>query len=517
MTSFMKNTKTRILINTLSGWGSIGIQALIGFFTLPILIGKLGKEGYGAIIIIWTIVGLSDIADFGLRAALNRELSEKVVKNDAPGFLALSSSAITINLILAIPVISLLYFFAPYLVDLFGVQHQYKEVTLLLLRTYAPFSILISFVAPVLNAGICSFMRYDITNKIQAYHQISSNITVLALFTVIKSNLIILCCTTWMVFDFLRLLVIFYCHRNICYRGSIRIGSISRNSLRSFFHLGFNMYLLSITRLLAQRIDPLIISHFLGLSGITIYNAGVKISQMVTPAIMNATNQLFPLTTKYHINNHIEQEQKVLILGTRYTMHLASVACAAMIIFADSFSKLWLYDKIQDDTITVALIIKLCAIVSIFNYAGGSQWAIILGKKRMKFALWINIPTSIMNACLSYYLVGHTNMGVAGVLIGTIISEIFRRIVSIVYVARITRLNPITYITKSYVTPVLYFALLLISGHYLACSTGCSIDNWVEFLLKIAVFLLFAGVLLAFIEWNIIKSGYRKAVAKIKQ
>ena len=62
----------QIAVNTISNWGAVGIQAAIGLYMVPFMIGELGKDGYGVTGIIAAIVGFSEIADLGLRTALNR-------------------------------------------------------------------------------------------------------------------------------------------------------------------------------------------------------------------------------------------------------------------------------------------------------------------------------------------------------------------------------------------------------------------------------------------------------------
>ncbi len=59
----------QIIKNTLTGWGAILVRAVIALVMVPILIGAMGKEGYGLIGLFSVLVGLSAVADLGLRSA----------------------------------------------------------------------------------------------------------------------------------------------------------------------------------------------------------------------------------------------------------------------------------------------------------------------------------------------------------------------------------------------------------------------------------------------------------------
>ena len=120
-------------------------QGAIAFFMVPFLLGKMGTEGYGVVGIIMSIVGLSAIADLGLREALNRELSEMVVTDNREGFFRLSSSALVLYLVLSSLISFMGGFWAPELCSLFNVGAEYIELTIFLLRTYAPLAIILAF------------------------------------------------------------------------------------------------------------------------------------------------------------------------------------------------------------------------------------------------------------------------------------------------------------------------------------------------------------------------------------
>jgi O-antigen/teichoic acid export membrane protein len=499
----MNKTLIQIFKNTASSWGAIAIQAVIGVVMVPFLLGRMGTEGYGVIGIIGAIVAFSSIADMGLRAALERELTEKVALKDEEGFRRLSSTALFIYLIIAILIGSVGYVMAPWLCSLFNVSEQYHDLVIILLRTYALFTLLLSFITPVYAAGICSFMRYDVQNHITSASQFVVSLLLFICLSVFDYNPLVIWCMVMALGAVLRLGLMFIFYRRHCYGGKIGPRWIELKSLKPLFKLGGSMYILQLTQMMAVQMDPLIISKFIGPSGVALYQAGSRLPQMINPLVTSLTSQLTPLTTKYHIASNNDREQQVLVFGTKYTLYLGALFSAMMLVFADAFCHLWLFNQIGNDVASVALILKLWAVANLLRYAGTAGYPILLARKKMSYLLWLNVPTAIFNLILSIYLVAYANIGVAGVMMGTLVTDIVRRLVGTWYLPRVLNLSIISFVKTSYLTPILLFAVLL--------ATGSSLGKWVgtESWHKMAFSSMATGIvgacLITVFEWPLVK------------
>ena len=460
----MNKTIQQIIKNVITGWGVVGLQAVIGLVLVPFLLGKMGREGYGAVGILLSIIGFAEIADLGLRQALNRELSEKVAQKDTDGFRRLASSALILYVLIALAVGGMGAVFAPELCGLFKVGDEYVPIMTLLLRTYAPMAVLLSFVIPVFSAGICSHMRYDVQNNVSMFAQLLVSLLLFVCLSVLDFHPLLVWCGVRAVGEIFRLGLMAVFYSKICDGGKLGARYICWKSLVPLFQLGGSMYVLQLTNVLSQRMDPLIISRFIGLGGVALYQAGSRLPQMVNPIVMAAVNQLTPLTTKYHVGDNQKREQQVLIFGTKYTLYFGAFFVVGMVLFADSFCHLWLFKALGDDVKTVVMVFKMWAFASLFQYAGGVHWPISLGKKRIKFAVWICVWTSIFNVLLSFYLVGYTSLGVPGVLVGTMICELLRRVLSVWYVSKICGLRMSAYIRQSYLIPVFFMLCIYFLG-----------------------------------------------------
>lgn len=296
--------------------------------------------------------------------------------------------------------------------------------------------------------------------------------------------------------------LLFSFYRKICFGGRLAFQYFDARSLRPLLQLGVSMYFVQLSQILSQRTDPLIISRFLGPAGVALYEAGSSLPRMLFPVVFAGVNQILPLTTKFHIQNNLEREQQVLIFGTKYTLYLGSFFCAGMFLFADSFCHVWLYDKIGSDVSTVAVILKLWSVANLFSFAGGSQGAVLLGKRRINFIVYSNVPLALLNVSISIFLVGYMKIGVSGVLVGTVICEFLKRLIAIWYLARFLKVGIYNYLREAYFAPVTFYLFLLIIMGWILPSVQIS---WVGLISSGAILTLLAALLMLCFEFKLLQ------------
>ena len=266
------------------------------------------------------------------------------------------------------------------------------------------------------------------------------------------------------------------------------------------------MYVLQLTRTLSEKSDPLVVSRFFGPAGVALYRSGARLSEMITPVVTMLSNQIIPLTTRYHVTNAADKQRQMLILSTRYTVMLGAFFSTGIFLFAKPFSKLWLFDALGEDYLTVARVMQLWAVVKLFNYAGAAQWPFLLGMKKLRFGVMLNVPIAIFNLILSIYLVGYTTLGIVGVVVGTIVGELIRRPLSAWYVSRITGQSAWVYIQKAY-CPALMF-LIMAGGPAYLLTKNIKLTSWSGLIGSGVGFFLYAAFVVIILEYKTIRHLY---------
>ena len=458
-----RSTISQILVNMGSGWLASAIQMAISLALVPFLFLHLGKDGYGLIGILGVITSLTAVADLGLRTALGRELAEHVAKRDKQAYSEIASTAFATYLSLATVFSVILYLIAPWLVVTVKIPEYLQPVALNLLRIYGVWSIILSFIMPTFTAGLASHHRYDVINGVQIANSIVSSLLLFALIGHVKQPLYgwMLVVMGMSLVSAVATLLFFF---KVFSANPIHLEHVSIHRLRSLLNLGGKMYALQLTNILAERSDPLIISYFLGPTGVALYQTGQKLSQSLRPIVLSFVEQIEPITTRSHVINRQDQQQKILIYGTKFTLLLGSLVASGIISLAYPFCNLWLGNSLGNDTMVVAKIMILWACADLITYAAGSQFPILLGMKKLNFLIWTQLPTAVLNIALSIYFVGFTSLGLSSVLYSTVIINLIRRPILMWHTANQCGLTFRIYFIQAYARPLACFTITLLCG-----------------------------------------------------
>lgn len=112
-----------------SGWYSGGfiIITLVALLITPLLVWKLGVEGYGIYILITSLVGYYGILDLGLGQGLIKFVAEYNAKNDSESLSNAINAAIVVQMVMGLLASILLIIFASNIVDLLKISEGYKH------------------------------------------------------------------------------------------------------------------------------------------------------------------------------------------------------------------------------------------------------------------------------------------------------------------------------------------------------------------------------------------------------
>lgn len=452
-------TSSRIIINTATGWLVRVMQVVIGLIMVPFLLGKFGREGYGLLVLVGVVVGLTTIIDLGVRAALGRHLAEQVAKKDTRRFNELASTALVLYLVIGFICATICVTFAPLLARVFNVSPRLMPLAVSLIRWYGSISVMLSFIGPVFGATIISNNRFDLANYLAVGVGILKGLTLFAVVGLTGAGFY-----GWAGVSLgaqaLSLLLQTHMAHRVWPSLDIRLAHFRTDALRSLFSLGGYLFAFRMTNLLSVRADPIIITSFFGPAGVALYNPGGSLPMHSRQLARTLARQLHPLATAYHVTGRTQQLQAVLLRGTRYTLLMGIPLCVILGIFAMPIMRLWLEKELGPDYRIPALVMMGWAVVDLFSYSGGTQWPVMLGMNRLKFLVWTQVPAGILNVLVSIILVGYTRLGVPGVVVATVIITMIRKPFIAAYTARTCGMPAKRYFMESYLRPILVLALL---------------------------------------------------------
>lgn len=454
------STYKQIGINVLTQWGSFILRAVIGIILVPFMIRELGRDDYGLTILLGVIVSFAEVADMGLRAALGRHLSEALAANDTNAYNGLASTATAIWLGVGSFLAVACALCSNQIVAFLDIPLEAQGDASLLVMVFGSLSILAAFIQPLFNAVLSSSNRFDIISRFEAAYGLITGLLLL----------LVLSCSDYGIYAWAvimlgcRVLLIAMsgvAARRVMPSFRLSLKRVNGESFRKLFSLSAYLFFLSLTNLLSTRADPIILSRFLGPASLALYYPGLSLSGRVRPLVLVLASQLYPITTKFHTTGDDVQMRRVLFLGTRITSCMGIGVFAILGVFSQSICRFWLEGTLGDEYRIAGSILLGWALIDLFQAAAGSQWAVMIGKNKVRFVAYTQFPLSILNIIASVYLVHNTSLGVVGVIVPTVIIGAFRRVLTTLYVRQLLGLGLGEYFKQAYLRPLVVFSLLV--------------------------------------------------------
>lgn len=163
-------SKKMLIKNILWNLLAQGFPLIIALFTIPLIIKGMGVDRFSILTLIWTVIGYSNLFDFGLGRALTQLISKKIGINETKDIPTIIWTALFIVVILGFVALAVVWFLTPLIViHLLKVPDIYIEETtnsLYLLALTLPPLLLIINIKGILEAyhkfAILSFLRIPI-------------------------------------------------------------------------------------------------------------------------------------------------------------------------------------------------------------------------------------------------------------------------------------------------------------------------------------------------------------------
>lgn len=456
-------TSTRIVINAASRGFATLANAAVGLLLVPYMIGHYGRDGYGLVSLVVAMVGMSAVADLGLRGSLGRFLSEHAALQNVARFNEQASSALSIYLLMGIMLASTCFVLSADIVAALKIPEQLTSEAQFILRCYGSLGIVLTFLAAAFETMIASSNRFDLINSIQAgVGLLRGSLIVgvinlsdwgirgwaLAMTLALIVNLMVLGFTAWRITPGLRL----------------RVSLIRRKAVVALLSLGGYVFALQLTALIGIRVDPIILTAVLGTAAVTLYAPAASLANAFHPLVETLSHQFSPLATGYHVRGDTPHLQELLLRGTRYTLLMGIPVCTILAVFADRICSAWLGTTLGADVATVARMLILWSVIDFFNYAGGVHYPTLLGMNRLRFLVMLEVPLAVLNIAGSVLLVRYSQLGVVGVIVPTVIITAVRRPMTALYTAKACGLSAKQYFRASYRRPLVVALVLVLAA-----------------------------------------------------
>lgn len=405
----------RSINNIIIGVISQGSLLLMNFITRTILIRTLGKDYLGIIGLFSNILAVLSLANLGIGSAIVYSLYKPLAFNDKEKINATMNyykKAYTIiGLVIFTIGIGLMPFLHLFMKDVPNIPH------INLMYFLYVFNSSVSYFFIYKSSIIIADQKNYVVKGIQCVFTLLFNAIEIIILILTKNYVLVLC---------INIIITILQNSYIAYVANKQYPCIKERSKakldkserKGIFKNLFALSLYNLSGAVYNGTDNVVISSFLGISYVAIYSNYC----LILNGIKALLNQIFHsfISSVGNLNVTESEEKKYSIFNVLYFMNfwVYGLAAICILVLINPFIELWIGENFLLSYSVVLIIVLdffiggLISSSSVFKNSSGLYW----------YGKYAPVICVIINLGLSLILVNY--IGIAGVLIGTIVSRL---------------------------------------------------------------------------------------------
>ncbi len=391
---------------------------------MPVLIEKIGDEGYGIMLLASGILGNLTFLDLGFSKGIMRYIAEYKSKNNYQRIAKIiaTSFQLYLGIGLAVSIIILALIFSGF-VNIFNIQDENSSIFINVLFVAAGLSV-VSWPIKVFDSALKGLNKYHENNKALLVGSILSPLFTLAatffetsiesLFFIQNFALVIPGLVQYIMIK--KVLGKF---KFIAFDKTV-LNEIGAVSIWSFFN--------QMASVLLYQADRILIGIFLPVSSLTIYKI-VTLPYNYVGVITGLTSSaILPKIIGDFVKEGKQTLDKYYYLGSRYSNYISSFLALATALFAYPFIKIW----VGNDYLPFVWIAQIACLFQLVWKSNLFLGKVFFGQGKIMELSIIAIFVAIINIPISIYLIPY--FGVGGVVFGTLLAGSLSIILQYIFV-----------------------------------------------------------------------------------
>ncbi len=455
------NQKTLIAFNTAASYTRQAVRLLINFALVPFIIIKVGKDGYGLIQNVLTLVGFLIILDAGMSAAVERFVAREVALGNDRGCQETWITSLTAYLVPFGAVVLLVPPLSPWIVATIKLDPDSVRTAIILLLI-AGATLAVSFPTNAYRGVLRGQQReYSIAKVEIAVELLRAGLIVLVLTYVSRSVvwfLAVTAATTVVGYAALAVLV----HRGYSWarfdRTAVRrerLGEVLRFSAGSFIAQVGSMLNLFLHRfLIGALIGPAALAEY--------FVTAVFFRDTLDGLLMQFSGTMVPVAARFQATEQRDSLKQLLLRGSKYVVLLSGLLIAPLAAFAEPLLNVWL----ENDPSFTRLWPLFAGILAAtwLELTRGSCHAVLVGMGRLRLLGIVNILAVLFDGGVALVLLAVTDWGLYCFLAAAFAGVLLRRPIINWYACRVVGVPLSTYYYRCVASPALPALAAYVAG-----------------------------------------------------
>jgi len=409
------NIKNKLVKNTTFNSLNVFISMAIGFFLLPIILQIIGKELYGIYILIITLSGYINIMETGVGTASVKFISQHLIKNEKKEINEILTNSLIFYFLVGVITATVLVLISLFFVNFFNIPPRYLSLTKQTL-IFAGIALLIIWPLRLFRKVLEGNQDYTVTSGATIAFEILNFLLIILFLRKCSNPFLFFVILKFISQIFLNLFFCVYSFRRLDFL-KVDYYLISKKAFKKIFKFSSILYLCKIIGLLIFNTDKILISVFLNISSITLYEITYKFLQLVKNVSNLSSSAILPLVSSLNSKNDNNKIKEIFLRVSKYTIVLVLPITISIIIFAKYIVLYWLGPEYN----SIVFPIQLFVSYSIYNCSLALVGQILVAIDKVRYTLYYRIGIAVSNLILSIILIILTKNFI-GVIWGTVIS-----------------------------------------------------------------------------------------------
>jgi len=304
----------------------------------PLILSYVSIEEYGLWSYCFVVLGYLALTAFGFNSTYIRYAADYRSRDENDKLNELFSTGLISMIIFSSVLFSIFWCLVPWLVSILGIDPELQGTARgLMIGTAA------IFVVNFTLAGYQSILEGEqlitLVRKIHLIASVLEIVLIILLFQMGVGVFSLLWAYSARLFLVI-LLTIIFAHRVFPFlRLSVKL--FRKDALKKFAGFGNQMNLLGFLALLINSVDRILITRFLHLGAVGLYEIGRKLPNIGLMLPSSIAGTVMPAASHLEGSSQQEKLKQVYLAATRYLMILSSIPYAFLILFAHRIIEVW--------------------------------------------------------------------------------------------------------------------------------------------------------------------------------
>jgi O-antigen/teichoic acid export membrane protein len=415
------------------------LQIAASFVFMPFLLRGFGLANYGVFVLASSVSVYLGLLDFGVSSTVTKFVAEHRARNEDVGLGRVVSNVVAYYTAVGILACVGLLLFARFGVGIF----RLRPADMVLARDLFTVSGVVALFAWPLGIGssvLGGLQRYDLSARIGAL-VVVGNVAVSAIVVWLHSGPVQLLAAMGAVALVGGIASCAAARGQLGPAVPLSWGLVRRSTMERLLRFSWPIFVIQVTSMATDmQTDRLVLATFVGASAVGVYESASKLNGLVGQLSPLPTVALVPMAAKLDAEERPEALRALFLRGTKYTVGFVVPIAVGLMALARPLLLHWL----GPDFVAQAFAAQVFLLVWVFFANLSVAFTIFIGTGRLRFLMWFNVATAILNLVLSVILV--QRLGVLGVIIGTVAVELGLFPIGMWYVLRTLEVSPGEYL-----------------------------------------------------------------------